>query len=89
MTLKTFPLGLRGTLINLNIMATKKEEVKPGYKSTEFWITVCVTLASLAWGAGVVDPEGSSNADKVFGFICSAAAALGYTISRGLAKKQD
>ena len=89
MTLKTFPLGLRGTLINLNIMATKKEEVKPGYKSTEFWITLCVTLASLAWGAGVVDPEGSSNADKVFGFICSAAAALGYTISRGLAKKQD
>jgi hypothetical protein len=89
LTLKTFPLGLRGTLINLNIMATKKEEVKPGYKSTEFWITVCVTLASLAWGAGVVDPEGSSNADKVFGFICSAAAALGYTISRGLAKKQD
>ena len=89
MTLKTFPLGLRGTLINLNIMATKKEEVKPGYKSTEFWITLCVTLASLAWGAGVVDPEGSSNADKVFGFICSAAAALGYTVSRGLAKKQD
>ena len=70
-------------------MATAKntKEVKPGYTSTEFWITVCVTLASLAWGAGVVDPEGSSNADKVFGFICSAAAALGYTISRGIAKK--
>ena len=70
-------------------MATsKKEETKPGYKSTEFWITVCVTLASLAWGAGVVDPEGMSGADKVFGFVCSAAAALGYTISRGIAKKQ-
>tara|TARA_Y100000361_G_scaffold68009_1_gene59894 strand:+ start:37 stop:246 length:210 start_codon:yes stop_codon:yes gene_type:complete len=69
-------------------MATNNKETKPGYKSTEFWITVAVTLCSLAWGAGVVDPEGSSNADKVFGFICSAAAALGYTISRGLAKKQ-
>ena len=69
-------------------MATKKnDEVKPGYKSTEFWITVLVAAASLAWGAGIVDPEGASNADKVFGFICSAAAALGYTISRGLAKK--
>jgi hypothetical protein len=63
-----------------------KNETKPGYKSTEFWITLCVTLASLAWGAGFVDPEGVSNADKVFGFVCSAAAALGYTISRGLAK---
>lgn len=69
-------------------MATKNNEVKPGYKSTEFWVTVAVTLCSLLWGAGVVDPEGASSADKVFGFICSAAAALGYTISRGLAKKQ-
>ena len=69
-------------------MATNNKETKPGYKSTEFWITGAVTLCSLAWGAGVVDPEGSSNADKVFGFICSAAAALGYTITRGLAKKQ-
>ncbi len=71
-------------------MATNKNTnpPKPGWKSTEFWITVSVTLASLAWGAGIVDPEGASNADKVFGFICSAAAAFGYTISRGLAKKQ-
>ncbi len=69
-------------------MATNNKETKPGYKSTEFWITLAVTLCSLAWGAGIVDPEGASNADKVFGFICSAAAALGYTISRGLAKKQ-
>ena len=65
-------------------MATK--DIKPGYKSTEFWITVIVAVCSLLWGAGVVDPEGASNADKVFGFICSAAATLGYTISRGLAK---
>lgn len=64
----------------------KTNEVKPGWKTTEFWITVTVTLCSLAWGAGVVDPEGASNADKIFGFVCSAAAALGYTISRGLAK---
>ena len=71
-------------------MATNKNTnpPKPGWKSTEFWITVSVTLASLAWGAGIVDPEGASNADKVFGFISSAAAAFGYTISRGLAKKQ-
>lgn len=68
-------------------MATKNNTVKPGYKSTEFWITCAVSLCSLLWGAGVVDPEGASSADKVFGFVCSAAAALGYTISRGLAKQ--
>tara|TARA_B100000700_G_C14536269_1_gene619896 strand:- start:117 stop:320 length:204 start_codon:yes stop_codon:yes gene_type:complete len=61
--------------------------VKPGWKTTEFWISVIVAVCSLAWGAGVVDPEGASNADKVFGFVCSAMAALGYSVSRGLAKK--
>ncbi len=40
-------------------MATNNKETKPGYKSTEFWITLAVTLCSLAWGAGVVDPEGA------------------------------
>ena len=71
-------------------MATnKKSEVKSGWKTTEFWVSVCVAGASLAWGAGLVDPEGSQNADKVFGFIVSALTALGYTVSRGLAKKQS
>ena len=67
-------------------MAVKKE-LKPGWKTTEFWITVVVALASLAWGAGLVDPAGSEGADKIFGYVASALAALGYTVSRGLAKK--
>ena len=69
------------------IMATSKN-INPGYLSTEFWVTVIVAVCSLLWGAGVVDPEGASAADKVFGFVCSAAAALGYTISRGIAKSK-
>ncbi len=60
---------------------------KPGWKTTEFWITVCVAGCSLLWGAGVVDPEaGASSADKVFGFVVSSLTALGYTVSRGLTK---
>ena len=73
-------------------MATAKNnnnnDPKPGYKSTECWITRVVAILSILWGAGGVDPEGASSADKVFGFICSAAAAMGYTISRGMAKKK-
>tara|TARA_Y100001972_G_scaffold126855_1_gene181843 strand:- start:1006 stop:1218 length:213 start_codon:yes stop_codon:yes gene_type:complete len=68
-------------------MAAKKEEVKPGWKTTEFWITICVTLASLLWGADVLDPEGAGTANKVFGFAVAALSGLGYTVSRGLAKK--
>ena len=69
-------------------MATTKQ-TKPGYKTTEFWLTVLVTGCSLLWGAGVVDPEaGASSADKIFGFVVSALTALGYTVSRGLAKQK-
>ena len=69
-------------------MATKNNnEVKPGWKTTEFWVTLVVTLCSLLWGANVLDPEGAGTASKVFGMLVSGLAAVGYTVSRGLAKK--
>ena len=67
-------------------MANNKE-VKAGWRTTEFWITVTVALGSLLWGAGVLDPEGVGTANKVFGMVVSGLAAVGYTVSRGLAKK--
>ena len=63
------------------------KEIKPGYRTTEFWVTVLVALASLLWGSGWLDPDGVGTANKVFGFVCSSLSALGYTVSRGLAKK--
>jgi hypothetical protein len=68
-------------------MTTKNKDIKAGIRTSEFWITVIVAAGSLAWGAGYLDPEGTAGADKVFGFVCSALAALGYTVSRGLAKQ--
>jgi|TARA_Y100000310_G_scaffold313230_1_gene361347 hypothetical protein len=67
-------------------MANNKE-IKAGWRTTEFWITVTVALGSLLWGAGVLDPEGVGTANKVFGMVVSGLAAVGYTVSRGLAKK--
>ena len=64
-----------------------KNEVNPGWKTTEFWITVIVAVGSLLWGAGILDPEGIGTANKVFGLIVSGLSAVGYTISRGLVKK--
>ena len=70
-------------------MTTKKQTERRGYKTTEFWLTVVVAGCSLLWGAGIVDPESSATGtDKVFGFVVSALAALGYTVSRGLAKQK-
>ena len=68
-------------------MPTKNNDIKPGWKTTEFWVTVSVTVASLLWGADVLDPEGAGTANKGFGFVVAALSGLGYTVSRGLAKK--
>ena len=67
-------------------MATKNNEVKPGWKTTEFWMTSIVALASLLWGADVLDPEAAGTANKIFVFVVAALGAVGYTVSRGLAK---
>ena len=66
-------------------MATTKQ-TKPGWKTTEFWMTSIVALASLLWGADVLDPEAAGTANKIFGFVVAALGAVGYTVSRGLAK---
>ena len=67
-------------------MANNKE-IKAGWRTTEFWITVTVALGSLLWGANVLDPEGAGTANKVFGLVVSGLSAVGYTVSRGLVKK--
>ena len=67
-------------------MPTKNTQIKPGWKTTEFWLTSIVALASILWGADVLDPEGVGTANKVFGFVVAALGAVGYTVSRGLAK---
>lgn len=57
---------------------TVVKEVKAGYKTTEFWVTVAViTLTQL----------GTFHLPGKYGqTIATAAAAAGYAISRGLAK---
>jgi hypothetical protein len=52
--------------------------MKPGYKTTEFWLTIVVALAAFLNALPVSDP-------KIRAYIGAAVVAL-YTISRGLAK---
>lgn len=57
---------------------------KPGYKTTEFWLSLVATLIGLLWASGLIS-EGST-ADKVIGFVAAALGQFGYAVSRGLAK---
>lgn len=58
--------------------------VKPGYKTTEFWLSLIATLTGAALASGIVPDTGL--AGKVIGLIVSALGALGYTVARTKAK---
>ena len=57
---------------------------KPGYKTTEFWFSAVAALVGIVLASGIV-PEGGLAA-QIVGAIVSGLAALGYNVSRGLAK---
>jgi hypothetical protein len=58
--------------------------IKPGYKTTEFWLSAAVAVIGLLMSSGVI--QTGSNLDKIIGIAASALAALGYSISRGNTK---
>lgn len=57
--------------------------VKPGLKSTEFWITIFITILGAALA---LMPEGHWS-HGVAGAVLAGLAGMGYSVSRGLAKK--
>lgn len=63
-----------------------KDEPKPGYKTTEFWMAIAAFVVSALYGSGVVS-EGTAM-DKALAVAAMVLGNLGYAVSRGLAKKQ-
>ena len=67
---------------------SKESQPKPGIRSTEFWLCSLCGIFSIMWGAGVIDlgPEASGSINKAAALLAGALSAMGYGISRGLAK---
>lgn len=67
-------------------------ELKPGWQTTEFWVTLVVQLVGLFAALGYVTPDQSSAlsqaAVQIGGAVSMVAAAFGYSLSRGIAKKK-
>jgi hypothetical protein len=61
-------------------------EPKPGVKTTEFWLSLLSVLLGAFMGSGLL--PGDSPAVRGAGAILAALTALGYSISRGLAKSK-
>ena len=60
-------------------------EVKPGYKTTEFWLSLTAILVGAAIASGVFPVD--SNGDKLLGLVATVLSSVGYTVSRSLVKK--
>jgi hypothetical protein len=73
--------------------------MKPGYKTTEFWVALAAQVVSMLMLLGVITPEQSSVlnetagqsaviVNQVIGIVGVVGASFGYAVSRGLAKKE-
>lgn len=60
-------------------------ETKPGWKTSEFWLTAAASVVGLALASGAFPDE--SGVGKVLGVVAMALASAGYSVSRGAAKK--
>jgi len=65
--------------------------MKPGYKTTEFWLTLVTNAVGIAVLMGAVSPEAQEPlvqaAGQLAGGVIAAVSALGYALSRGKAKQ--
>ena len=57
---------------------------KPGYRTSEFWLSAAAMIISQLYASGVVG-EGST-LSKAIALVASILTALGYTIARAKAK---
>jgi hypothetical protein len=58
---------------------------KPGYKTTEFWLSFATLCIGAAFASGVFPSE--SQGDKILGLAATVLSALGYTVSRTMVKR--
>ena len=63
---------------------TAATPVKPGYQTTEFWLTAGATVVGLVIASGMVPDTGMW--PKIVALVVSVFAAMGYTVSRTAVK---
>lgn len=67
------------------LTATASTTTKPGYKTTEFYLSLAAALVGALLTSGLL--ADGSQAMRIAGMAAFALATLGYTVSRGAAKR--
>lgn len=65
--------------------ATPAPEVKPGFKTSEFWLTTAATVVGLLMASDVIPSDGIW--PKLVGLAAGVLGALGYSVVRANIKK--
>lgn len=58
--------------------------MKPGFRTTEFWLTLAAMVVGSIYASGAVE---SDSALRILGLVSGVLGALGYTVSRGMVKQ--
>ena len=72
--------------------------MKPGIRSTEFWVTLALQVVGILLLTGIITPEQAGVLQEAapeaanlytqgFALVTMVLSAFGYSISRGIAKK--
>ena len=64
---------------------TEEQEIRPGFKTTEFWLSAVAVLLGLAIASGII--PANSVWDQAVGLVVAGLAAMGYTGARAGVKK--
>jgi hypothetical protein len=63
---------------------------KPGYKTTEFWLSLAATLLGVLLASGAMDNAPADSAwSKIIGGAVAVLASLGYSASRAKVKSTE
>ena len=57
---------------------------KPGYKTTEFWLTAAAAIVGLLFASGIIPTD--SSLYKLLGLAATTLGTMGYAVSRGMVK---
>lgn len=62
---------------------------KPGYKTTEFWLTFVAMLVGSLMASGLLDVTATAVDNQLAGMVAMMLSGLGYTAARGFAKSSE
>lgn len=66
--------------------AEQMNEIKPGYRTSEFWLTIVAQAVGALLASGAFEMDGAIG--QLLGVIAIVLSQAGYAVSRGIAKRR-